>query len=317
MFSAMLLMTCEICAEPIKSQQPIVPRPLTADYPRGILCLPPASALDAIGVESQIDPGPTSALTALGVDQALIDADPSYPSSVTKEVAEILDKCEAASRQIKTSKVTFNRTVYNLVFEIETRSEGELYFEAPDKQSIDLRATTIPRGMKAARIARGSGRPFRLESGKAKSWILTKDEVAISNDAEKSYARYPRLTHIPEQTSFWFDVFARGHLSFPFLFDIRADQIRTDWDVTVMNRKVDQTILKAIPRTTLLKHSFKECLILIDNKTWQVVAVKHYDCTHNLETVYKLGERVINEPLPADCFDSALKWEGYKEFKFE
>lgn len=300
----------------IVAQWGIVPRSLPAECPTAVVSPPPVSALDAIGIESQIDPGPTSALTALGIDQALIDADSPYPSSVTKEVAEILLNCEAASCQIKTSKVIFHRTFYNLVFETETRSEGELFFEAPDKQLIDSRSVKLSPGMRSQRTRR-SGQSFRLESGPSDSWILTKDEVAHSVDKERSYTRYARLTDIPEHPSFWFDLLSRGHLRFPFLFDIRADQIRADWTVTVVNRKLEQTVLKAIPRTALLKHSFKECLILIDHKTWRVEAVKYCDRTGTCETVYKLGTRTINEPLPTDCFDPAVKWQGYKEFKID
>lgn len=313
----MLLATCAIGAEPTRPHQPIVARPLPADYSKAIVCLPPASALDAIRVESEIDPGPTSALTALGVDQAVIDANPSYPSSVTKEVAEILLNCEAASRQIKTSKVLFDRTVYNLAFDTEQRSEGELCFEAPDKQSIDLRGVTIPKHTKSLRLASHSGQPFRLESGQDESWILTKDEVMTAFDERKTYERYQRPTLVPDHTPRWFNFFNMGGLSFPFLFDIRADQIRTDWTVTLQSQKEAQTILKAIPRTTLLKCSFNECWILIDNKTWQVSAVKYFDRTGNFETVYKLGKRTINETLPADCFEPTLKWPDYKQFKLE
>ncbi|HEY4262353.1 MAG TPA: hypothetical protein VGM98_19485 [Schlesneria sp.] len=316
MFISMLFMTCVIGAQPIEPRQPIVSQTLPTDYPRGVLCLPPTSALNAVRVESEIDPGPTSAFTALGVDQATVDADPTYPSSVTTEVAEILNKCEAASRQIKTSKVMFDRTIYNLVFEIETRSEGELCFEAPDKQSIDLRGVTIPKHTKSQRLASRSGHPFRLESGRNESWILTKDEIAAGNDDEKTYERFQRPTQVPDHASSWFNFFYIPG-AYPFLFDIRADQIRTDWNVTLLSQKEQQTALKALPRTARITSNFKECLILIDNKTWRVFAVKYYDSSGNLETVYKLGERTMNEPLPADCFEPALKWPGYKEFKVD
>jgi hypothetical protein len=317
MFISMLFVTCAIGVQPVKAQQPVVSRVLPADYPRAIVCLPPTSALDAIRVESEIDPGPTSALTALGVDQAVIDANPSYPSSVTKEVAEILLNCEAASRQVKTSKIMVDRTIYNLVFEVETRSEGELCFEEPDKKSIDLRSVTVPKHAKSQRLSSRNGQPFRSERGRHESWILTKDEIADANIEEKNYLVIPWPTQIPENASFWFYLIYMPRPGFPFLFDISADQIRTDWTVTLQSQKEAQTILRAVPRTALLKCSFTECLILIDNKTWRVAAVKYFDPSGNLETVYKLGKRIINEPIPADCFEPALKWPGYKQFKLD
>lgn len=299
----------------IVAQWWIASRSLPADSPMSDVGPPPVSALDAI-VANQIDPGPTSALTALGIDQDLIEADSPYPSSVTNEVAEFLLNCEAVSSQIKTSKVVFHRTIYNLVFETEMWSEGELYFESPDKQIVDYRSVKIPPGTKSPRLAR-SGHPFRLESGESRSWILTNDEIAVGNHEQRSYQRYSRLTDVPEHPSFWFKLLSRGHVRFPFLFEIHADQIRTDWTVTVVNRRLEQTVLKAIPRTRLLKQSFAECLILIDHKTWRVAAVKYFDSACNLETVYRLGERTVNEPLPTDCFDPAVRWQGYKEFKID
>jgi hypothetical protein len=296
MFISMLLLTCAIGAEPPKpsrTEQAVrLVSPVVAVF---ITAFESAERIGEDMIRGETEWAPASALTAIAIAEnakaeaeSVKNSDPTDLSEVTAEVAEILDKCEAATREIKTSKVKFDRTVYNLVFETETRSEGELSFEAPDKQSIDLRGLTIPRGEMSLRNAKRSGKPFRMESGLRESWILTKDEIAAGNGEEKTYQRFQRPTQVPNhQRGYYY--FKMGNLTFPFLFDIRADQIRTDWTMTLLSQKEERTVLKAIPRTALLRCSVTECLILIDNKTWQVSAVKYYDPSGNLETVYKLG----------------------------
>ncbi|MDB5345145.1 MAG: hypothetical protein JWP89_3522 [Schlesneria sp.] len=320
MFSAMLLVMCPICAEPTKpsrmEQAVRLVSPVTGVF---ITMLESAECIGEEMIRGESEWAPASALTAIAMAEAakaetaiVKNSDPTDPSEVTAEVAEILDKCEAVSREVKTSKVVVIQTVYNLVFETEAISEGVLYFESPEKRSIDLRSSEVPRGTRSSRIGK-SGNPFRLERSRGESWMWLPDEIACGDCESKTFHRLQMTREIRETYSWgWL-----ATLPPPFLFDLQSHQLRLDWKLSLLRTHKDGIILRAIPRATALKRRYSECWILVDDKTWCVTAVKCFDASGNLEVVYKLGTRTINESLSADCFDPTLKWQGYKEFKLD
>jgi len=268
-----------------------------------------ASALIAATAASQDASAPVSALTAIqrahaaDVQVADNEDDPTDLSPVTDEVAAILDKCEAASGAINTSKAEIKRTVYNLIFEVEKQSEGELCFQSPDKLSLDLRPTDIPKGMKGAKLGK-AGKAFRLESDGAESLLWLPDQFAIADPEEKTYERIRR-----SERSLFFRLLGPP----PFLVGINSQQVRREWNLTIAGHREQAVILRALPRTDDGKGQCKQCLVMINTNTWHVDAVKIFDPTGSLETVYQITNRTINQPLPPGAFDPAAKWQGFKK----
>lgn len=253
--------------------------------------------------------GAWSSLPGTGLNVLLgppIDSsnDPRDLSPVTDEVAAIMDKCDAASREVQTLEAKINRTAYNLDFEVEKRSEGEVRYQSPDKISLDLRPTEIPRGMKGLRPGK-AGRPFRLESDHAESWLWLPDQIAMANPDKKTFERTQK-TDLP---LLLFRLIARP----PFLVGINSQQVRREWDLTIERRRDQAVILRAIPRTAAGKAQCKQCLVMINRNTWQVDAVKIFDPSDSLETVYQITNRTINQPLPPGTFDPAAKWKDFKK----
>lgn len=230
--------------------------------------------------------------------------DPRDLSPVTDEVAAILDKCEAASREIQTLEAKINRTVYNLVFEVEKQAEGELRYQSPDKLSLDLRPTEILPGNKGLRVGR-PGKPFRLESDDASSWLWLPDQIAMANPDERTFER----THKKDLPLLIFRRIARP----PFLVGVNSQQVRREWNLTTERHRDQSVILRAVPRTAAGNAQCVQCLVMVNTKTWQVDAIKIFDPSGNLETVYQIKDRTINQPLPPGTFDPAAKWQGFKE----
>ncbi len=269
-----------------------------------------ASALIAFAEASQDASAPVSALTAIERAQAIDDEaadrehDPTDLSPVTEEVAAIMDKCDAASREIQTLEAKINRTVYNLVFEVEKRAEGEVRYQSPDKISLDLRPTEIPPAKMGLRVGR-PGQPFRLEADQAVSWLWLPDQIAMANPDKKTFERTQK-TDLP---LLLFRLIARP----PLLVGVNSQQARREWNLTFERQRDQAVILRALPRTAAGKAQCKQCLVMINTNTWQVDAVKLFDTSGSLETVYQITNRTINRPLPPGTFDPAAKWQGFKE----
>lgn len=230
--------------------------------------------------------------------------DPRDLSPVSDEVAAILDKCDAASREIQTLEAKINRTVYNHFFENEKRAEGELRYQSPDKMSLDLRPTEILRGNKGLRVGR-PGKPFRRESDHASSWLWLPDQVAIANRDERTFERTQK-TDLP---LLLFRRIARP----PFLVGIDSQQVRREWNLTIVRHRDQTVMLRALPRTATGKAQCNQCLVMVNTNTWHIDAVKIFDPLVDLETVYRITNQTINKPLPPDSFDPVAKWQGFKE----
>ncbi len=248
-----------------------------------------------------------------GVDEP----DPIEPSPVTPELAAILDKWEATLREIKTAKLKFQHTVYNKVFETETRSDGELFYMAPDKFGVVLRPDRIVGNQRGKPPARGlrigtSGHPFRLEEGRAESWFLTQNELVFCDDEDKTYAYFlvPRKD-VSRPLNLWDATHGRLMRQL-FLFGNNADGMRTKWTFKLSGVSKDSVLLVATPREVGLKRFVSECWILVNTNTWQTSAVKYVDSAGTVESVYKINDREINVVLPHNCFSPDLKARGYK-----
>ncbi|HEY4258735.1 MAG TPA: hypothetical protein VGM98_01190, partial [Schlesneria sp.] len=58
--------------------------------------------------------------------------------AISPELEDLLKQWELKSSLIKVLKGEHQRTVYNLVFEVEQRANGVFYLETPDKGRIEL-----------------------------------------------------------------------------------------------------------------------------------------------------------------------------------
>lgn len=282
---------------------------------QALLCL-----VFAIGPEVECNPGPKDG------------------SLTAEEVSEVLTKWEAASREMKTAKLKFTRTIYNLVFQAETRGEGELFCRMPNDVRITVRPARIRPKPLAGRMNK-NGRPFRCEPDLAEQWIWAANQRVVTQDSEKSYIRNQAEDYelpLPEiggidadycsklfehEQSLRGDARLRlllakvGHPDFhvPFLLSVQADKLQSLWSFEARHPNDKNLLLIATPTAPLLKQYYSECRIMIDTNTWQTKAIKIIDPEHNLETVYLIDDRKLNPELPADTFGPDLKSLGYKD----
>lgn len=228
---------------------------------------------------------------------------------ISPALEKILRDWEAKSSQIKSLNGEHKRTVYNRVFEEERRASGKFYLKTPDMGRIDIVGTKPKKDEKSARIG-DSGHPFRIQEDQAEKWICTGKEVVIVNDADKSFEVIP----LPEEMQGENII----NSPLPFLFGMKAEDAKRRFRMELKQDTKESAVLVVFPRLPSDQNNYVEAWIILDKVNYLPTAVKMFDPTGNLETVYKFEAVKINERSgwgifkEEDPFHPKLKAQGYK-----
>lgn len=245
--------------------------------------------------------------------QARVEAPPEQPERkpVSKELEEILQEWESHSSQIKTLRGNHVRTVYNLVFEVEKIATGKFWLETPDKGRIDVIGVKPKSGQKSARLGK-SGNPYRLEEDRGEKWICTGQEIIAVNEDEKSFDVMPLPKEVQGKNIV--------HSPLPFLFGMKVEDALERYDITLKSDSKTSAVLIIEPRMIDDRKNYREAWVILDKSNYLPVAVKLFDPSGNLETVYKFEGIKINERrlLPdwfadKDPIHPELRKQGYKQ----
>jgi len=260
----------------LQAQQPRPVRPSAAPQPSANQNPGPSRPGGQVGKSSVQQ-------TSAQAPAAAVGADEEFP--ITPELEEILQQWEAKSSQIKTIHGTHLRTTYNLVFEEERRASGTFFLKTPDMGRIDLVGTESKKGDKSARL-KADGTPYGLYPDSSSRWICTGKEIIVINDEDKSYEVVP----LPKETQGSNIV----HSPLPFLFGMKAEEAKHRYRIKLHSNSRDRVILVIFPRFPTDRQNYVEAWIILDKSNFAPVAVKLYDPTGKVETVYKF-EATIND----------------------
>jgi TIGR03009 family protein len=205
---------------------------------------------------------------------------------ISPELETLLKQWESKSALIKILEGKHRRTTYNLVFETEQMASGVFYLETPDKGRIDLVGTKPGKNEKSNRLGK-AGHPFRLEEGHGEKWICSGQEVIAVNEEEKSYQIMPLPKDIQG------DNIVKSPL--PFLFGMKSDEAKQRYRMVLKSNTEKGAVLIIRPRTQLDLQNYSEAWVVLDKSTYLPSAVKLFDPSGNLETVYKFEEIKINK----------------------
>ena len=237
------------------------------------------------------------------------DADAEQEPRISPELERILQDWEAKSSQIKSLNGEHVRTVYNKVFEEERRASGTFYLRTPDMGRIDIVGTKPKKNEKSARIGR-SGNPFRVQADQSEKWICTGKEVVMVNEDDKSFEVIP----LPEEMQGENII----NSPLPFLFGMKAADAKRRFRMELKKDTKDEAVLIVFPRLPSDKKNYVEAWIILEKANYLPTAVKMFDPTGNLETVYMFKSVKINERSgwgifpEKDPFHPPLKSQGYK-----
>lgn len=216
------------------------------------------------------------------VDPVEITPDPTGLSPVTPELEEILVEWESATRRIVQTEIRFTRTIYDLAPEVEIRTDGVLFYESPDRGEIRIYPSAIA-GKKSQRIGR-DGAPFRIEADSGVSLKATPDEFVFVDHREMTYCVVPLPEGYGARSTGLFLATMQQHA--PLVFEVRAENVRRDWSVALLERGKTSVILELVPRTSELRRRYGKCLVKLDTEPSRISAVKYFAANGDRETVY-------------------------------
>ena len=203
-----------------------------------------------------------------------------------EDLEELLREWEAKSSQIKSLAGKHKRTMYNLVFQEEKISEGKFYLETPDKGRIDLTGIQPDKGEKSGRIGK-DGKPFKLVADRGERWICTGDEIVMVNDEEKTY----EVLALPPE--------AKGknivNTPLPFLFGMKAADAKRRFRMTLKKNTPEAALLIVSPKFHSDQQNYVEAWVMLEKANYLPTAVKMFDPSGSIETVYKFDSVKIND----------------------
>lgn len=229
-------------------------------------------------------------------------ADSGQPSGgastarISPELAKLLTDWSRASDQIKTLHGKHTRRVYDTTFAVEKISTGEVWFEAPDKGRIDIKAVEVSDRMQAARQQEGAkvqrdskGVPYKLVSDAKGKWICDGQRVFDIKDEEKR----ADVVNLPPTL--------RGkeimNSPLPFLFGMPPEKAAQRFSMEIAEDYRPQhpyVKLKALPRLKQDAENWSQAEILLSTKTFLPSSVKLLDPGAKSSTVYTFEKVEVN-----------------------
>ncbi|MEI8378676.1 MAG: hypothetical protein WCJ09_01015 [Planctomycetota bacterium] len=236
------------------------------------------------------------------------------PEVLLPALETILRDWEKKSSQIKSLHGSHTRTVYNLVFEEERIAKGKFFLQTPDKGRIDL-VGEKPKADAKARLG-PMQKPFKIVPDRSEKWICTGDEIVMVDDEQKTFQVLP----LPEE--------AKGtniiNTPLPFLFGMKADDAKRRFRFELNKDTKESAVLIIFPKLEADLQNYAKAFVILDKSTYLPTAVKLFDPTAKMETVYKFEAVKINDTgirakisealgwRDKDIFRPDLKGQGYK-----
>ncbi|MEZ6124455.1 MAG: PASTA domain-containing protein [Planctomycetaceae bacterium] len=217
---------------------------------------------------------------------------------ISRELWQILSDWAEGSARIKLLSGKHERHVYDHTFCVEKVSNGEFWYEAPDKGRIDITEVKISPEMLArrqqpeAKVERNpkTNEPYQLKSDDPRRWICDGSRVFDIDDPGKT----AHVVQLPPNV--------RGenimNSPLPFLFGLPPEKATERFTMTLVEG--DQggrgyVLLQALPRLAQDANNWQKAMIYLDTKSWLPLAVRLLDPAGTQETTYKFMDVKINK----------------------
>lgn len=211
----------------------------------------------------------------------------------------ILNDWEAKSAGIKSFRADVTRTVYLLVSAEERVSRGTIVIGLPDRWRMDL-VGVEPNEKKGRRLGR-VGQQFDLVADRSEGRICTPGEFVLIDEENKSYQLFP----ITEECS------TKLLSPISIFFQMKAKDAKRRFQIEVAKDSENSAVL--IIHAERENWFYRKAFVLLDKSLGVPTAVKFFDPSASIETVYKFDNIQISPARIAnDVFRPNLKKLGYK-----
>ena len=218
-------------------------------------------------------------------------------AKISPQLAELLTNWSRASDQIKTLHGRHTRRVYDTSFGVERISYGEVWFEAPDKGRIDIKAVEITSKMLADRQVEGAkvqltaeNVPFKLTSDQEAKWVCDGQRVFEINEEEKR----AQIANLPPTL--------RGkdimNSPLPFLFGMPPQEAVKRFKMKISKDYRPQhpyVKLEAWPLQQLDAQNWSKAEIYLNTSSHLPTSVKLLDPGQKSSTVYTFTKIEVNK----------------------
>lgn len=200
---------------------------------------------------------------------------------------QLLEVWSQRSSKIQKLQGTHRRFVYDKVFNVDKRSTGAFYYEAPGKGRIDLQPAKIRPGTESKQADPKTGKPFKVQPDRAERWICDGKEIWQVNDATKQVDIFP----IPKQNQ------GKNIMNgpMPFLFGMPPAQAKRRYFLKLVHEDKAKAVLEVHPRLQIDAANWQKADVILNKELYLPTAVRLTDPTGNLVTTYTFGDFHINK----------------------
>ena len=218
-------------------------------------------------------------------------------AKVPDDLWQLLGEWEKGSARVQKIHGKHVRRAYDHTFEIEKISQGEFWYEHPDKGRMDIKPVKITQKMLADRnqpnaqvVKKKNGKPFELKSDDPSRWICDGETMYEIDDQRKE----ARMMVLPPQL--------RGtqimNSPLPFLFGLPRDEALRRFNLTIIKdyRPTYPVVrLQATPRLSKDAKNWRQADILLDTNTYLPQAVKLLNPAGTKDTRYTFSDLEVNK----------------------
>lgn len=271
----------------------------------------PAQTGSAGGAPSQPRPGVSSPVRpAAGTSRTAAPAQQAVPQTAAQqdeELDRILEEWYGQSRDVVKLHGEHSRFIYDFVNNIEKRSSGRFYYEAPDKGRIDLGPNREGQGETVRKINPDNNREIVLtiKPDTPERWISDGQQVLVIDDDQKMAQQIPIPPEAQGQNMM------DGPL--PFLFGMPPEKAKKRYQMRLLKADAKEIDLIVIPRWQQDAANYKWARVRIERSTMLPMAVQMMDPPGTRETVYTFPQ-ISKNPQKA-LLERFTFWKEKDPFK--
>jgi len=221
------------------------------------------------------------------------------PQPLPPALEQILEHWANASSRIEKLEGSHLRRVYDSVFEVERLSEGQFWYERPDKGRIDVKPTQVTQSMIDEREVPGAkvrrkqnGKPFDLVPGKPEKWVC--DGVRVFEiDEDKKSAQVAQLPPNMQGTSIM-------DSPLPFLFGMPPEKAKERFHLSFsrpFDPKSGYAYITAKPKRNQDAASWSQADVILNLKNFLPHAIQLKDPPGTGITVYAFQDLKVNPTI--------------------
>ncbi|MEQ9412075.1 MAG: hypothetical protein RIK87_30470 [Fuerstiella sp.] len=222
---------------------------------------------------------------------------PAAPQpQVSEELWQLLADWAKGSANVRKLHGKHVRRAYDHTFAIEKISQGEFWYEAPDKGRIDVDPVKITdrmieeRNQPDAQVQKKDGRPYELKSDIPERWICDGEKVYDINDEQKS----ARIVHLPP------DIRGENIMNspLPFLFGMPPEKATQRFNMKIIKDyrpKYAVVLLEATPRLRKDADNWSKAKIFLDTNMFLPTGVQLINPAGTKDTRYTFQDMEVNK----------------------